>query len=272
MSVNIFGFNVTSCPRQEDDGDVTFLQNALCHRELENKLNFSAIDVRTEPKIKNFENQKTKVQSNANSQLLVWLKDMKNIWKDFPVETYERRKPATPIKYFDVCENDKKFEQLKLTSNGNLSNSEVLIFNENDSTCFSKLGVAKINGTFIEGYLNGMATIFFHNGSFIRAPFLNGSISGLLRKFSCQYGSCDFDYQPWNVPNRLEEVRPFVSRENLGRYQMLQKLVFCFKKSIFKIKIIVEVKYYLFLKSGSVLFKLLISWLLTTFKFSWDLV
>ena len=214
FSVDIFGFDLSSCSRKEYD-DVMLFQNLHCHLELDINSNLSKAEtpskVSHESEIKKLRNEKTKLKSNVNNQLLTWLKEMKNIWKDFPVDGSEQNRLRLPIKYFDVCKNDKNFKDendLKLNSKGTLNGSSgVLIFNENNSICHSKLGVAKINGTFIGGLLNGAATIFFRNGSFIRTTFQNGSISGLLRRFSCQYGSCDFDYQPWNVPNRLEEVR-----------------------------------------------------------------
>ena len=135
------------------------------------------------------------------NELLLWLKEVKNVWKEFPVEVANIH--SDPVPFFGDCKVEESFGRKMPQSNTEIM---VLNFNKNENNCFSKLGVVKINGTFVEGFLSGSSTVHFANGSFIRAPFSNGSLAGLARKFSCPYGSCDFDYEPWNVPNRLFEV------------------------------------------------------------------
>jgi hypothetical protein len=130
-------------------------------------------------------------------QLLKWLTEMKNIWRDFPVSNLKQDSKES-LKFFSFCDKNENFP--------NQNFDGVLSLEKSHRDCFSKFGISKLNGSFVGGNLNGMATIHFANGSLIRAPFDNGSLSGLVRKFSCLYGSCDFDYEAWNVPNRLAEV------------------------------------------------------------------
>ena len=157
---------------------------------------------------KTVENE-SKVVVDSNP-LLLWLKDMKMIWKEFPVyKGKESRSNKSPAKQFlRECSNDQVFDLtngLERIKN-RLIGDGILTFNGKKSFCWTKLGIEKVNGSFVNGQLEGMATIHFKNGSFLRAPFSNGIISGLSRVFTCQYGACDFDYQPWTIPNRLSEV------------------------------------------------------------------
>ena len=158
-----------------------------------------------------------KIEKVESKNLLLWLKEMKEMWKDFPVYRQIKTNKNSSNdkiftkKYFESCKFDKIEKGLEKgffqKVNGTLEGTGVLTFDGKGSSCFSKHGAQKINGTFARGQLEGMATILFHNGSFFRAPFSNGAISGLARSFSCQYGACDFDYEEWNKPNRLSEVR-----------------------------------------------------------------
>jgi hypothetical protein len=174
------------------------------------KHNYSCDEVEIKTKLSKQINDKN-IKKFESKNLLSWLKEMKEIWRDFPVYRQMKinSKSATNIKYLEPCKYDKigKLEKgLIHNENGSLEGTGVLTFDGKGSSCFSKLGVHKINGTFANGQLDGMATVYFNNGSFLRAPFLNGAISGLARTFSCQYGACDFDYEAWNKPNRLSEV------------------------------------------------------------------
>jgi len=130
----------------------------------------------------------------AKRQLVLWLKEMKEVWKDFP-EHRSDLDGSDPVKFFGDCRFDQKSDF-----------AGILNFDEKSWSCFSKFGVTRVNGSFVGGDLNGFSTVHFLNGSLIRAPFVNGSLSGLARWFTCLYGSCDFDYEPWNVPDRLAEV------------------------------------------------------------------
>jgi hypothetical protein len=129
-------------------------------------------------------------RQNFKVELLAWLTAMKRVWADYPVDP-EAVRPDS-VKFFGGC------QQLE---NRTLGNTPAEL-----PACFATFGVSAINGSFVGGHLDGMATVAFKNGSLIRAPFRHGCLHGLARRFSCQYGSCDFDYQPWNVPDRLAEV------------------------------------------------------------------
>ena len=89
--------------------------------------------------------------------------------------------------------------------NGTIEGRGILTYSA-DSFCSKDKDVEKVNGTFVDGKLSGMATVHFTNQSIFRAPFNRGSISGLGRMFSCQYGVCDFSVESWNVPNWLSRV------------------------------------------------------------------
>ena len=139
----------------------------------------------------------------AKERLFRWLKEMKDVWKDFPILDGSDD-GSDPVKFFGDCRID------PVTDFDGIFN-----VGEKSRSCFSEFGVTKLNGSFVGGNLNGFATVHFANGSFIRAPFANGSISGLFRRFTCLYGSCDFDYEPWNAPDRLAEVELKLSRHCL---------------------------------------------------------
>ena len=89
--------------------------------------------------------------------------------------------------------------------NGTVEGRGVLRYDKN-SNCYQTNGIEQINGSFVAGQLDGMATIQFVNQSLLRAPFRAGVLSGLTRLFSCQYGSCDFSYDSWNRPTWLSQV------------------------------------------------------------------
>ncbi len=176
-----------------------------------------------------------------SKNLLSWLNKMKDIWTDFPV--YRQIKNNDNIftkKYFESCQFDKieKLEEgLFQNENGSLVGTGVLTFDKKGSSCLYKLGIYKINGTFARGQLEGMATIYFNNGSFFRAPFSNGAISGLARSFSCLYGACDFDYEAWNKPSRLSEVNnmKYQKKVKLGNAGFTRYLISCISFVLVKI-------------------------------------
>ena len=182
------------------------------------KLNITNVENYSSVKYNKCSNSTKKYESkdlvnSTSNQLLLWLKDMKTIWKDFPVFKSDElsAKNNSKTQFLIGCTNDdiaSMSSDLRRVKN-QLEGKGVLTFEEEKSFCFTKLGIEKVNGSFVNGQLEGMATIHLKNGSLVRAPFSNGIISGLSRVFSCQYGACDFDYQPWTIPNRLSEVKTF---------------------------------------------------------------
>ena len=52
---------------------------------------------------------------------------------------------------------------------------------DKESKCYTDKGVEFVNGTFVDGQLEGMATIQFANLTRLRAPFSKGVLSGLTR-------------------------------------------------------------------------------------------
>jgi hypothetical protein len=90
-------------------------------------------------------------------------------------------------------------------NNGTIEGRGILSY-PSDSICSTEKGIEIVNGSFVDGRLTGMSTIYFSNMSILRAPFYRGSVSGLARTFSCQYGECDFNEEAWNKPIWLSEV------------------------------------------------------------------
>ena len=75
-----------------------------------------------------------------------------------------------------------------------------------ESLCNS-FNIKKATGTFREGKLNGAGTITFMDGSYLLGSFREGVLHGLVRKFRCKFGLCDFfESDSWSVPKHLWEV------------------------------------------------------------------
>ena len=74
------------------------------------------------------------------------------------------------------------------------------------TTCFVAFDVVRVDGTFVDGLLDGIASVHFKNSSFFVAPFRGGTVCGVSRTFDCKYGHCDYDDDSWNIPNWLSEV------------------------------------------------------------------
>ena len=72
-----------------------------------------------------------------------------------------------------------------------------------ESLCNS-FNIKKATGTFSEGKLTGSAKITFMDGSFLQGSFKEGVLHGLVRKFRCKFGLCDFfEGASWSVPKHL---------------------------------------------------------------------
>ena len=95
--------------------------------------------------------------------------------------------------------------QAKNKEGENLSGFGSVEFQE-DSLCQS-LKIKKATGEFKDGKLTGECVISYIDGSFMKAAFKNGVLHGLVRKFRCRFGDCDFfDFAPWKEPKHLWEV------------------------------------------------------------------
>ena len=76
-----------------------------------------------------------------------------------------------------------------------------------ESLCQKSFGVARAEGEFVDGKLDGEATITFVDDSFLVGNFRRGVLHGLARAFWCRFGSCDFfELRTWSEPRHLKEV------------------------------------------------------------------
>ena len=66
------------------------------------------------------------------------------------------------------------------SKNGTIAGCGIVTYDK-ESKCYTDKGVEFVNGTFVDGQLEGMATIQFANLTRLRAPFSKGVISGLTR-------------------------------------------------------------------------------------------
>ncbi len=86
-----------------------------------------------------------------------------------------------------------------------------------DSLCQKSFQVARAEGDFVDGKLEGEGTVTFVDDSFMRANFRAGVLHGLVRKFWCRFGPCDaFDLKAWSEPRHLEEVSWFRDGRRVG--------------------------------------------------------
>ncbi|XP_059082047.1 histone-lysine N-methyltransferase SETD7-like [Tigriopus californicus] len=75
-----------------------------------------------------------------------------------------------------------------------------------DSLCYS-LKILKVTGQFNDGKLSGSAKVDFTDGSWMRGNFVKGVLHGLVRKFWCKFGDCEyFESKKWSVPEHLKEI------------------------------------------------------------------
>lgn len=75
-----------------------------------------------------------------------------------------------------------------------------------DSLCYS-LKILKVTGQFNDGKLSGSARVDFTDGSWMRGNFNKGVLHGLVRKFWCKFGDCEyFESKKWSSPEHLKEV------------------------------------------------------------------
>ena len=97
--------------------------------------------------------------------------------------------------------------KINVYHNDNPSGPGEIYFRQN-SECFKSHNVTMINGTFVDGILEGMATIQFQNMSQLVTAFHIGAQSGLTRLFQCRFEDCDFiEPASWNIPNWLSKVK-----------------------------------------------------------------
>jgi hypothetical protein len=142
------------------------------------------------------------IESNFLEQIEDWISTIKPPYLEFP--TYKEELVEKNEHWVNFCRNGKLGTGLSYNQNGKIGGKGEVQFDEK-SECFNELDVEKVNGTFINGFLDGMAWIHF-----FAAPFHRGTVSGLARMFSCKFGFCDFEEPAaWNVPNWLTEVSFF---------------------------------------------------------------
>jgi hypothetical protein len=150
---------------------------------------------------------KLETESNFFEQMEDWISTMKPPYLEFP--TYKEELVEKNEHWVNFCTNGKLGTGLSYNQNGKIGGKGEVHFDET-SECFNELDVEKVDGTFINGFLDGMAWIHFRNMSFFAAPFHRGTVSGLARMFSCKFGFCDFEEPAaWNVPDWLTEVSFF---------------------------------------------------------------
>ena len=135
-----------------------------------------------------------------------WIAKLKNPKLEFP--TFVDDSDNDVIKHWlDSCREGDLGPGLRRNRAGNIEGRGEVVFGDK-TTCFKVFNVVRVDGTFVDGLLDGMASVHFKNSSFFVAPFRDGSVSGLSRTFDCRYGHCDYeDPESWNIPNWLSEVR-----------------------------------------------------------------
>jgi hypothetical protein len=76
-----------------------------------------------------------------------------------------------------------------------------------EETLCRSLGIASVEGTFVKGRLTGPASVWFTDGSFMRASFKEGVQHGMARTFWCKNGACDYFEDPkLKEPKYIKEV------------------------------------------------------------------
>lgn len=138
---------------------------------------------------------KNSMSVSSNQTLFQWLREMKDIWRDF--NAHEGVKADAPVKWLPLCQE--AITQENPSATGFFNGSEC-----------HRFGIAAVNGTFENGLLEGMVTITKTDKSLIRVPFRKGSMNGLCREFACPFGACDFSEESWNLPKWLKKVKILV--------------------------------------------------------------
>ena len=135
-----------------------------------------------------------------------WIAKLKNPKLEFP--TFVDDSDNDVIKHWlGSCREGDLGPGLRRNRAGNIEGRGEVVFGDK-TTCFKVFNVVRVDGTFVDGLLDGMASVHFKNSSFFVAPFRDGSVSGLSRTFDCRYGHCDYEEpDSWNIPNWLSEVQ-----------------------------------------------------------------
>jgi len=132
-----------------------------------------------------------------------WIEKMKNPKLENPI--FEPDSNDGDKHWIRHCTDGSLKDGLAFNEKGQIEGHGEIAFDK-DSFCSKTFQVSKVDGTFVDGLLNGEASIQFKNLTSFVASFRRGVASGLARTFSCRFGHCDFEDDRINSPDWLTEV------------------------------------------------------------------